>query len=201
LVHGRGSLAEAVEAAYRGRVEPSLSFTPGPLHRLDRNTSGLLVFGKTLVGAREFSRLLREGRIIKIYWAILEGVLEGEETWEDALVRENRITRIAGEGEGGAGALCRIRPLAVRGGRTLGEIRLDTGRTHQIRAQAAGRGHPLAGDSKYGAREGGGYFLHARQLEIPPGPLLPQGLKLQAPAPESGALGVTRDFPPRYFAG
>ena len=85
-------------------------------------------------------------------------------------------------------ALTRVCPLAAVSGTgavTLARLEIDTGRTHQIRVQAAARGHPLAGDGKYGgAPQRGGFLLHARSLELP-GQTLP-GLprRLDAPLPE-----------------
>jgi 23S rRNA pseudouridine955/2504/2580 synthase len=200
-VHGAGSLDEAVRAYLAGKAAPSLSFRPGPLHRLDKPTSGLIVFSKTLAGARRFSALLREGRIIKRYLAVLEGRLTEPALWEDFLIRD-RVKRKSfrgGEagGEGAAGAKkarTRVRPLSLSagpagaagkaGGFSLILAELETGRTHQIRAQAAARGFPLAGDKKYGgAFQPGGFLLHAWTLELPAeGAEKPR--RISAPPPE-----------------
>jgi 23S rRNA pseudouridine955/2504/2580 synthase len=167
--------------AYLGpRLPPSLSFKPGPLHRLDKPTSGVIVFSAALEGARIFSALLREGRLKKYYLALVEGRLRGPEFWEDPLAREGERPRIA---------RTRVRPLAELGGRTLILAELLTGRTHQIRAQAAARGHPLEGDLRYGGSPGnGGPWLHAWKLELGegarlfPGPVPPL---ISAPPPEA----------------
>jgi 23S rRNA pseudouridine955/2504/2580 synthase len=190
-VHGPGSLDAQVRAWLGGTLPPSLSFRPGPLHRLDKPTSGIIVFSKTLEGARYFSALLREGRIKKQYLAIVEGAPTAPELWEDLLVRDKseRKTFSAGE-EAGAGlgdsttadtakyARTRIRPLARSAGLSapgggedffsLIQADIETGRTHQIRTQAAAHGFPLAGDTKYGGRpQAGGFLLHAWKLELP----------------------------------
>jgi 23S rRNA pseudouridine955/2504/2580 synthase len=188
-VHGPGSLDERVRAYLAGKIPPSLSFRPGPLHRLDKPTSGVIVFSKTLAGARSFSALIREGRVKKQYLALVEGAVKGPELWEDALVRDTaaRKTFPAGERAGTAKqARTRIRPLALSagtppGGKAFSLIlaEIETGRTHQIRAQAAARGFPLAGDKKYGGGpQAGGFLLHAWTLE------LPGGDGVQAPPPE-----------------
>jgi len=87
LVHGRGSLGSAVEEYLSPRIPASLSFRPGPLHRLDRNTSGILVFSKSLKGAQVFSRLLRDGKIEKYYLALLDGKIRKQAEWIDRLER------------------------------------------------------------------------------------------------------------------
>jgi 23S rRNA pseudouridine955/2504/2580 synthase len=184
-VHGAESLDELVRAYLANKTGPSLSFRPGPLHRLDKPTSGLIVFSKTLVGARSFSALLRAGQIAKRYLALVEGRIPGPAVWEDLLIRDRgeRKTYRAGEpacaGEAKR-ARTRIRPLAHgtgpagrRGGAenfSLILAELETGRTHQIRAQAAAHGFPLAGDTKYGgAFQSGGFLLHAWTLDLPAG--------------------------------
>ncbi len=169
------TLDELVRSALEGRLPPSLSFRPGPLHRLDRNTSGLVLFGKSAAGARRFAELLASGAVVKEYLALLEGEIEDEREWVDLLVRDRdrRIT-VPPDGRGAPReARSRVRPLAVAGGRSLCLVRIATGRTHQIRAQAAIHGHPLAGDLKYGARAlwtgagRGAYLLHAWRMVLP----------------------------------
>ena len=193
LVHGEESLEQAVLERLRGRLEPSLSFRPGPLHRLDRGTSGLVTFSVSIRGARAFSEALRSRKIRKRYLAILEGELSGIEEWADELVRDGDakttrvVTREAAAG-GSAGATktatTRAMSLAKEGGRTLALVEIGTGRTHQIRSQAASRGHPLLGDVKYGgAYADGGFFLHAYELAVPPGNGLNLPPLLIAPTP------------------
>ncbi len=168
LVHGPGSLGEAIEARLEGSLPPSLTFRPGPLHRLDRNTSGVLLFSRSLAGARRFAELMRRREIGKYYLALLSGDLQRPEAWQGALVREQGVTRSAGPGERGRMSLTRAAPLLRAGGMTLALCAIPTGRTHQIRAQAAGRGMPLAGDRKYGGPPlPGGYLLHAAALRLP----------------------------------
>jgi 23S rRNA pseudouridine955/2504/2580 synthase len=173
------------------------------------------VFSTTLAGARYFSALLREGKIRKRYLGILEGSLTKAAVWEEELYRAGgeQKTRVAGPPgkrppgpDRGRRARTRVSPIAraAKDGAfyTLAEIGIDTGRTHQIRAQAAHHGHPLAGDRKYGGgpfpgrRGPGGFFLHAAELEIPgaPGDPPAQGLFFRAPPPEAFSSAVRELF-------
>ena len=187
-VHGKKSLQELVSSYLLPKLPPSLSFRPGPLHRLDRPSSGVIVFSTSLEGARLFSALMRERSIKKHYLTVVEGVIKKAEVWRDELVRNQKLKKtFAAEGEAlrvtGKPALTRVTPLKENGNFTLILAEIETGRTHQIRAQAAGRGHALLGDRKYGAKASGGFFLHAWRMEFPRGSFFP-GL-IEAPLPEN----------------
>jgi len=170
-VHGSNSLDSIVQLYLADKLSPSLSFKPGPLHRLDKPSSGIVVFSKTLEGARLFTSLMRERKIRKTYLAVAEGKIEKEEIWRDELVRdkEKKKTFVAKESGTGKDAITKITPLSFKDGCTSIKAQIETGRTHQIRAQAAAHGHPLAGDVKYGsAKTNNKYqmFLHAWKLEF-----------------------------------
>lgn len=194
LVHGGDdSLDSLVKSYLEPKLEPSLAFAPGPLHRLDRNTSGVIVFSKSYAGAREFSAAMRAHKVAKTYLAVLEGSLETSEQWNDILSRDetNKTSgRADASGQRGRAAPTQPKPLALPNrqvqsgrsfqmaestvipircgsGKTLALFRLQTGRTHQIRAQSSLRGHPLTGDIKYGAmRTSFPYYLHALKMEL-----------------------------------
>ena len=89
LTHGPGGIDEAARAYYAARIASSLAFTPAPLHRLDRDTSGALAVSASSAGAARFSEALRSGLVEKTYLALLSGDLEQEETWRDTLGRDS----------------------------------------------------------------------------------------------------------------
>ena len=170
--HGTDSLEERVLAYLKGKLTPSLSFRPGPMHRLDQGTSGIVVFSKNLEGAKLFSNAIASHLVRKSYLAVLDGVLDAERIWEDELVRDvtsrkSSVRKPDGIRQG-LEARSHARPLAVGNGISLALIQLGTGRTHQIRVQASSRGLPLLGDRKYGGSPlSGGFLLHAYELVLP----------------------------------
>jgi len=170
LTHdGNTSLEAFVRHYLRDRLPPSASFIPGPLHRLDRNTSGIVMFSKSLVGAEAFTSEFSAHHIRKFYIAIVQGGIDAPIILENRLNRDQRQRRTVVSEHGDLGKL-RIIPLAVKDETTLALIELFTGLTHQIRAQLSVHGHPLKGDAKYGNYERlnqDGYFLHAHTLVFP----------------------------------
>ena len=129
-----------------------------PVHRLDRDTAGLMVFALSSAAAAELSRLIQQGLLIKEYVARCHGALPAAEgRMEDLLFRDSRRNKVFVVSRPRAGvrrAALTWRRLADPGpDESLVRIRLQTGRTHQIRVQFASRGFPLYGDLKYGARD------------------------------------------------
>ena len=207
LVHGSAdSLEQAVRGYLEGKLPPSLSFVPGPLHRLDRNSSGILCFSKSLEGAVAFSSALRKGEIGKTYLALLEGGLEGRHSWEDKLLRIPGMRSQVLDKEAleehatkARTASMDIISLATSKELSLALIRLHSGRTHQIRVQSAYHGFPLAGDVKYGAgRKNFPYCLHAFRLSFNETfyPDLPRNLEASLPKVFLEIIGKTFPLAP-----
>jgi 23S rRNA pseudouridine955/2504/2580 synthase len=163
-------------------------------HRLDRDTSGLLVVCKKRSALVEMHRMLRDGEVEKIYATIVKGI-PAQETFE---IDEPLHKYVTGSGERRVrvredGMSARTRVKVAKRGRQFSqlEVRLLTGRTHQIRVHLAHAGHPVLGDDKYGdlelnralAKQGvKRLFLHARRLAFNH-PLDKQRLRLESPLP------------------
>ena len=163
-------------------------------HRLDRDTSGLLIVAKKRSALVELHRMLREGEIEKVYLAVARGRWRGK----SREIRESLHKYVNAKGErrvsvqaDGVAAVTRVMPLKVRDEFSYLEIELLTGRTHQIRVHLAHAGHPILGDDKYGdfdlnhRLEKNGVrrlFLHAARLSFAH-PLTKEKLGLAAPLP------------------
>ena len=184
LAQGSSGLEVRIRVLLTGRSAASLSFRPGPLHRLDRNTTGIMAFPRSAEGARAFSALLRERRVIKRYLALVDGEISSASTWRDLLAREQDANR-SYVSEAGADAHAEARPLLTGKERSLLLVELHSGLTHQIRAQAAARRQPLCGDSKYGGSLfPGGYILHSFSIGFPSPPFPDIPASIEAPLPE-----------------
>ena len=129
-----------------------------PVHRLDLNVGGVMVYAKTREAAAVFSRLIASGRLEKEYIARCHGNPPPEGEMRDLLFRDSRKNKVFVVDRKRAGvkeAVLSYRVLSSVGDTSLVRVRLKTGRSHQIRVQFASRGFPLAGDHKYGARDNG----------------------------------------------
>ncbi|MCF0151483.1 MAG: RluA family pseudouridine synthase [Firmicutes bacterium] len=175
LVHGdksekKETLANQVTdylietGAYVPRLEKS--FVPSPVHRLDRNTTGLVIFGKNARALRILSAMLKEApessedakagcSIKKFYLTVVHGRLEKEVRLQSRLIKDevkNRGIVVPESAKDGKYIETVARPVYSNGRYTLTEVELVTGRSHQIRAHLASIDHPLLGDTKYGGR-------------------------------------------------
>lgn len=125
------------------------------VHRLDMNVGGVMVYARTKQAAAELSRLIQEGKMIKEYVAQVHGTPPDRGDWTDLLFKDSRRNKVFVVDRQRSGVKeARLTFTRLRGEETsLVQIRLYTGRSHQIRVQFASRGYPLVGDHKYGARD------------------------------------------------
>jgi RluA family pseudouridine synthase len=177
---GIDSLEVRVKCLLRERDPAASDVYLGVPHRLDRPVSGAIVFAKSVAAARRMSRQFEARRVEKTYWALVDGdVQPNDGTWSDFLKKmegEPRTIVTDAADKAGRIAVLHYRVVQHLNARTLLEITLETGRTHQIRVQCASRGHPLVGDELYGSREPFGPWsadererliaLHARKLRF-----------------------------------
>lgn len=193
---GKGELTE----------EMLRTFRPSVCNRLDRNTSGLLLAGKTLEGLQQMAEALKQRSVQKYYRCIVAGEVteashlkgwlkKDEKTNQVTVLRELPEEQL--KGEHGSGKFLPIeteyRPLQVLKGYTELEVHLITGRSHQIRAHLASIGHPIVGDLKYGRKQINDRFkkevqvtsqlLHAYRMVFPNGMMGDTEMPLEITAP------------------
>lgn len=126
-----------------------------PVHRLDKNVGGVMVFARTQAAAASLSKAIQEGKLIKEYVALVHGSPPESGDWEDLLWKDsgkNKVFVVKRMRGGVKKARLEFTRL-TSGEESLVRIRLHTGRSHQIRVQFASQGYPLVGDHKYGARD------------------------------------------------
>jgi 23S rRNA pseudouridine955/2504/2580 synthase len=138
----------------QGQFNPDTpGFTPAPAHRLDRNTSGLVIYGKTIEGLQALQRLFKEREdLSKDYIALVVGRLEGSGSIDFPLIKDEtkKMVYVAQRHDQGMKALTTYEVMQHYGKFTLVKVQLHTGRTHQIRVHFQAIQHPIAGDRKYG---------------------------------------------------
>ena len=145
----------------------------GVVHRLDRPTSGIVIFARTSKALERLNKMLREKTINKTYWAIVKNTPEKK---MDTLIhylkknpKNNKSTTFKKEIEGSKKAILHYTLIKQLDNYVLLEIDLETGRHHQIRCQLASIGSPIKGDLKYGfkrSNKDGGIHLHAKKIEF-----------------------------------
>ena len=170
---GDPTLLDAAKAWLKDKYAKPGNVFLGLVHRLDRPVAGVFLFAKTSKAASRLSTKFREGRVEKVYRAVVEGKPDlPEQTLRGFIVKDEarRRSRLAEAGTPQAKeAVLDYRVLDSKAGRSLVEVAPRTGRSHQIRVQLAGIGHPVLGDVKYGAKEplpGGVIALYARVLRV-----------------------------------
>ena len=127
-----------------------------PIHRLDKNVGGVMVYARTKQAAAALSKAVQEGTMVKEYVAMVHGTIPESGDWTDFLWKDsskNKVFVVKRERRGVKKARLEFTRLALREENSLVHIRLHTGRSHQIRVQFSSRGFPLVGDHKYGSRD------------------------------------------------
>jgi len=197
----RGTLVNALLHHFQQLSSVGGEMRPGIVHRLDKETSGLIVVAKNDQAHRKLASQFARREVKKTYVALVHGWLKKDSGTISASISRDRIrrTRMTTRGSGGREAVSHYSALrryeTPQGKFTLLEVRIDTGRTHQIRVHLASLGHPVVGDTLYGApreirvSKAGAIslsrnFLHAAQLTLSH-PRTGEQLSLKAPLPQA----------------
>ncbi|MEO7001364.1 MAG: RluA family pseudouridine synthase [Ktedonobacterales bacterium] len=188
--HASGTLVNALLAhapAVEGGDNPA---RPGIVHRLDKDTSGLMVIAKDAPTHTALTEQMQQRGMVKRYLALVEGHLDQSEGVIEAPIgrdqRHRQRMTILGEAQGGRPSRTRFRVLREGRGRSLLDVQLDTGRTHQIRVHMQAIHHPVVGDLIYGRPQQPlppRQFLHAAHLEFAH-PVTGEWLAFEAPLPD-----------------
>jgi 23S rRNA pseudouridine1911/1915/1917 synthase len=193
--------------APRGKTRPAGLPQVRPVHRLDRETSGLMVFARTVQAERKLAEQFRAHTTHRVYWAVAVGKVEAR-TIESRLVRDRGDGRRGSTREPDLGkrAVTHVKPLEHLAGYTVIECRLETGRTHQIRIHLAESGHPLCGERVYHQPLGGRprpdrsgaprIALHAAELGFAH-PVSGEWLEFKMPLPKDLSALLARLRKPR----
>ena len=141
-----------------------------PIHRLDKNVGGVMVFARNKQAAASLSKTVQEGSMIKEYVALIHGTPPESGDWTDLLwkdIAKNKVFVVKRERKGVKKARLEFQRI-TSGETSLVHIRLHTGRSHQIRVQFSSRGFPLVGDHKYGSKdESTAPMLFSRRITFP----------------------------------
>ena len=166
--HTSGTLVNALMYHIKDLSGINGVLRPGIVHRIDKDTSGLLMIAKNDQAHLALADELKDKKSLRKYWAIVHGNLPNDRGVIEAPIgrseKDRKKQTVTAKGKP---ALTRFQVLERFGDYTLVELQLETGRTHQIRVHMAYIGHPVAGDEVYGPRKtlkGHGQFLHARTL-------------------------------------
>jgi len=169
---------------------------PGIVHRLDKDTSGLMIVARNEASQRALAAQIKRREVVREYLALVEGALESRIGTIDApLGRDRRQrTRQAVRGAGEREARTHFEVIGVLPADTLVRARLETGRTHQVRVHFAAIGHPLAGDPEYGGKGRHGLsrqFLHSARLSFHH-PTTGKEMTFESPLPEDLQAALER---------
>jgi 23S rRNA pseudouridine1911/1915/1917 synthase len=187
---GDSPLSEIVKQYIQIKYKKPGNVFLGVVHRIDRPTSGIVLFARTSKALERLNEMLREKKIEKTYWAVIKNNPPKE---SDTLIhflkknpKNNKSTTFSTEKEGSKKAILHYKLIKKLDNYSLLEIYLETGRHHQIRCQLASIGCPIKGDLKYGfprSNADGGIHLHAKKIEFIH-PVSNQTISIVAPLPE-----------------
>ncbi|MDQ0148511.1 RluA family pseudouridine synthase [Eubacterium multiforme] len=148
--------------------EKEITFTPASCNRLDRNTSGVVIFGKNFEGLRELNEIIREGKVKKYYNTLIKGKIK-DGLYKGYILKneENNVSKVYDKKVKDSKEISmEVKTIQTDGAFSFLEIDLITGRSHQIRAHLAHLGNPIIGDEKYGDRQLNSYFVNKYGLEF-----------------------------------
>ena len=187
-----------LEKSGQWKQEESKAFRPSVCNRLDRNTSGMVICGKSMAGLQQMSALLKDRSLHKYYLCLVMGAMTEGQHLEGYLLKNestNQVQILKEEAEGASHIITEYEPLYTEGEVTLLKVTLVTGKSHQIRAHLSSIGHPIIGDPKYGDRKVNAFFrethgvqnqmLHAWKLSF-----------LEMPAPLDNLSGKSFEAEP-----
>ena len=186
---GDKPLSDVVKEYIKDKYNKAGNVYLGVVHRLDRPTSGVIIFARTSKALERLNKMLRDKEIHKTYWA----VVKNHPTKEKATLinylkknpKNNKSSVFQKEIEGSKKAILHYSVLKKLDNYTLLEVDLETGRHHQIRAQLSHIGYPIKGDLKYGfnrSNKDGSIHLHARKIEFIH-PVAKEKISILAPTP------------------
>ena len=186
-----GTLENRLAWLYRAQGD----FVFRPVNRLDRGTSGLMAVARHAHAYQLLQSQLHTPRFVREYLAVVEGELAGEGRIDLPIAKEDAATvRRVIDMERGKPSLTHYRTISSGNGRTLVRLRLETGRTHQIRVHMAAIGHPVAGDFLYGRELAflpGRFALHSAAIELDQ-PLSGERISIESPLPDELKVLLTQ---------
>jgi len=187
---GDKPLSDVVKEYIKDKYNKPGNVYLGVVHRLDRPTSGIIIFAKTSKSLERLNKMLREKTINKTYWAVVKNRPKKE---KDTLInflkknpKNNKSTAYAKEIDGSKKAILHYTVIKKLDNYFLIEVDLETGRHHQIRSQLSNIGSPIKGDLKYGfdrSNKDGSIHLHARKIQFTH-PVTKEQVTVTAPTPK-----------------
>ena len=186
---GDTPLSDIVKSYIKEKYNKPGNVFLGVVHRLDRPTTGVIIFARTSKALERLNKMLRDKKIHKTYWAVVKSKpSEAEDTLTNYLKKNpknNKSTAYKHEIEGSKRAVLHYKLIKSLDNYYLLEVDLETGRHHQIRCQLASIGSPIKGDLKYGfnrSNKDGSIHLHARKIDFVH-PVLKEQITVIAPTP------------------